>query len=356
MCCRCWLNMSIVKSIPGNATADSQPRRPAASVVVNTIDRASSLAALLLALEQQEYPCFEVIVVVGPTQDATLRLLAGYGDRLRVLRCRRANLGESRNIGLLAARGEFVAFIDDDAAPCRTWLSQLVEAFTHPGIAATGGSVCMVYPDGPALQHRLGIVSGLGEQENVRSRRAGLPPGKAAMWSERPMGTNMAFRRAALLAVGGFDTYYAWVYDDADVALRLALAGYTVHGLAAAPVYHIPASSRNRVVRTLTGRWGVGTQAAAYFAVQNGRAAGEKSRTILIHVLQLVHGVWLLSGELQRDGKIDRRQMWSRRWRGALAALQGALAGLRRRRLLPRQGAWGDTTPAARSAAEGVRT
>ena len=45
---------------------------PSVSVVVNTVDRAPSLAALLAALEQQAYPCFEVIVVVGPTQDNTL--------------------------------------------------------------------------------------------------------------------------------------------------------------------------------------------------------------------------------------------------------------------------------------------
>lgn len=151
------------------------------------------------------------------------------------------------------------------------------------------------------------------------------------------MGTNMAFRRTALLAAGGFDAYYAWVYDDADVALRLALRGFSVRGLLAAPVYHIPASSRNRVVRTLTGRWWIGAQAAAYFAVQNGRAAGQRAGAILVYVLQLVHGVWLLSGELHRDHKISRRELWSRRRQGTLAALRGALDGLGRRRLLPPQ-------------------
>jgi glycosyltransferase involved in cell wall biosynthesis len=313
----------------------ASPSAPSVSVIINTVDRARSLAALLAALEQQAYPCFEVIVVVGPTRDDTLELLAGYAQRLRVLRCARANLGESRNVGLLAARGDIVAFIDDDAVPCRTWLAQLAAAFTHPAVAAVGGSVYLVHPAQPAIQHRLGIVSGLGEHTNVRGGAIGGPPvGAGIFWSERPMGTNMAFRRAALLAAGGFDAYYAWVYDDADVALRLALAGYTVRGLLAAPVYHVPASSRNRVVRTFTGRWWIGTQAAAYFAVQNGRASGHRAGAILLHVLQLAHGVWLLSGELHRDGKISRRALWSRRWRGTLAALHGALDGLGRRHLV----------------------
>ena len=307
---------------------------PLVSVVINTVDRAQSLAALLAALEQQEGPCFEVIVVVGPTQDSTLALLERYAGRLRVLRCPRANLGESRNIGLLAARGEFVAYIDDDAAPCRTWLAQVVAAFTSADVALVGGSVHLVHPYQPVLQHRLGVVSSLGEQQNVRSAHSESMQGRGILWSERPMGTNMVFRRSALLAVGGFDAAYAWVYDDADAALRLALAGYSVAGLRHAPVYHVPASSRNRVVRTFTGRWFVGTQAAAYFAVQNGRAAGQGAKDILVYVLQLVHGEWMLSGELHRDGKISGRQMWSWRLRGTWAALRGALAGLRPRRLL----------------------
>lgn len=317
--------------------ATPQPSCPLVSVVVNTVDRARSLAALLAALEQQDYACFEVIVVVGPTKDDTSAVLSRYSGRLRILHCRRANLGESRNVGLQAAAGEFVAFIDDDAVPCRNWLAQLVNAFADPNVAVVGGSVHLVYPDQPVVQHRQGIVSGLGEHHNVRQAGAAPPGGRGIFWTERPMGTNMAFRRTALLAAGGFDAYYRWVYDDSDVAMRMALAGHTVRGLAEAPVYHIPASSRNRVVRTLTGRWWVGTQAAAYFAVQNGRASGQPASDILVYVLQLVHGVWLLSGELHRDHKISGRQMWHRRWRGTLAALQGSLAGFGRRQLLPLQ-------------------
>ena len=174
--------MTIANPLPNSVASSSALAEagaqmwPPVSVVVNTVDRADSLAVLLAALEQQAYPNFELIVVVGPTEDHTLHLLGAYADRVRVLRCGRANLGESRNIGLQAARGEIVAFIDDDAVPCRTWLAQLVAAFTHPQMAAVGGSVHMVYPDAPVLQHRLGIVSDLGEQQNVRSPGM-LPPG-----------------------------------------------------------------------------------------------------------------------------------------------------------------------------------
>lgn len=316
-------------------TADPTPH-PAISLIVNTLDRADQLATLLAALEHQSYPTFEVIVVVGPTRDHTLDVLAAYAERVRVLHCPDANLSRSRNLGLLAARGELVAFTDDDAVPCRTWLAQLAALLADPTVAATGGSVYLVHPAQPAIQHRLGMVSNLGEQGNVRSaRHEPLPDGLGKVWTERPMGANMAFRRDALLAVGGFDEFYEWLYDDTDVALRLALSGRTVRLTPAAPVYHVPASSRNRIVRTFTGRWWIGAKAAAYFAVQNGIAARQPDRHILLRLLRLLNDEWLLSRQLRRDGKISAADHWTRCLRSSLATLQGALHGLGTRRLLP---------------------
>ena len=116
------------------------------SVVVNTTDRAASLRTLLRALDHQSYPHFEVVVVVGPTKDNTLEILAEYGSRVQVLRCARANLSKSRNIGLAAASGDIVAFIDDDAAPSRNWLRQLRRIFADPNVAGSGGMVYVVHP------------------------------------------------------------------------------------------------------------------------------------------------------------------------------------------------------------------
>lgn len=331
-----WQNMSIAKPLP-------------VSVVVNTVDRAKPLATLLAALEHQSYSHFEVIVVVGPTRDQTLAVLEQYAGRMRVLRCAHANLSESRNIGLLAARGEIVAFIDDDAVPSHHWLAQIVAAFgaaeaNGHDVAIVGGSVYMVHPQQTTIQHWQGIMSDLGEQHDVRHDEWVKPEGMGVFWTERPMGANMAFRRRTLLAEGGFDEYYQWVFDDADVAMRLALAGYGVCSLTEAPVYHAPASSRNRVVRTFSGRWWIITQASTYFAVQNGRAAGQPAPQVLLRVLHLIHGAWLVNGELRRAGHINRRAMWARRLRAMTAGAQGALQGLGRRRVLAR-------TPAPASAA-----
>jgi len=317
----------------------SQPL--AFSLVVNTIDRAASLRTLLDALEEQTYPHFEVIAVVGPTHDDTLAVLARFGDRVRTLRCAAANLSQSRNVGLLAARGDVVAFIDDDAVPSRRWLEQLAAQFADPALDATGGSVRSIHPEMPLVQFHLGKISSLAEQDDVR--RAPLdgliPAGEGRVWSPRMMGTNMAFRRARLLAIGGFDESYPWVYDDTDVALRLTLAGGRVRPVEDAVVYHVPASSRNREVFTLRGRWWLQTRAVIYFSCKNGRAAGDAPRTILLRCLHFIHGRWLWTGQLKRARKISAADMWRMRLLETANFLFGAVRGLLPGRRLLRENA-----------------
>jgi len=300
------------------------------SVVINTTDRAGPLRTLLRALEHQSYPHFEVIVVVGPTRDNTLEVLSEYNDRVRVLRCPKANLSQSRNIGLLAARGDIVAFIDDDAVPCRRWLEQLARLFQDPMLDATGGVVYLAHPDQPIIQHRIGIVSSLAEQVDVRSSWLEhiVPPGEGHQWVARMMGTNMAYRRQALLEIGGFDEFFEWLYDDSDVTPRLINAGKIVHPVKEAVVYHIPASSRNRIAFSYNARWWVQTKSVFYFSVKNGPIAGDSARSIALRCLHYVHGHWLWSRQLWRQGRLTFPQFLRMRAGEIRGALVGAVHGL----------------------------
>ncbi len=307
---------------------------PAVSLIVNTTDRAGPLQTLLWALEHQSYPRFELIVVVGPTQDNTLQVLSAYEGRVRVLQCPEANLSRSRNIGLLAARGDIVAYIDDDAVPCRRWLEQLVRLFQDPGLAATGGAVQLVHPDHACLQHRIGIISSLAEQVDVRSSWVEhlVPPGQGRKWLARMMGTNMAFRRDALLRVGGFDEFYMFIGEETDLALRLANEGEIVHPVLEAPVYHVPAPSRNRTPFSHQGRWWLNTRSDIYFCLKNGPAAGDPLSSIGRRCLHLIHGHLLWYRDLRRAQEIGLEQFWrfcAQEFRGVAS---GLLSGLLKQR------------------------
>ena len=323
------------------------------SVVVNTIDRAKPLDTLLRSLEQQSHPHFEVIAVVGPTRDDTLPVLENWRGRVEVLRCPEANLSRSRNIGLLAARGDVVAFVDDDAVPSRRWLEQLARLFEDESVDATGGMVYCVHPMMPIVQHRIGLVSSLAAQDDVREGWADSlpPPGAGSRWTPRMMGTNMAFRRRTLLGIGGFDEFFEWVYDDADVALRLADAGAIVEPVREAVVYHAPASSRNREAYTWNFRSWIQTKSVVYFMLRNGRMAGEDPHDVAWWATRFVHGRWILGGLLRKQGKLSLPGSLRMRAMEMFAGASGAIRGLRgTRRLIP-----GDVAAAAALRSASIR-
>lgn len=116
---------------------------PVVSVVVPTRNRAAMLRRAIASVAAQTFADFELIVVDDASTDDTLSQLAVDPDpRLRVLSCPRAGgAPRARNRGVAAARGRFVAFLDDDDE----WLPQKLERQLE------------VFARGP---ERLGLVHG----------------------------------------------------------------------------------------------------------------------------------------------------------------------------------------------------
>ena len=246
------------------------------SVVINTLNRASSLRETLESLRFQSHDDFEVLVVNGPSTDHTEELLAGYEGRLKHLRCPVANLSMSRNIGIRAAHGDVVAFIDDDAVAEYDWLSELERGYLQPpdGIAIEeiGGVGGVVFDyTGTRFQFRFAISDRHGETEFLDE-----PPNPAMCvpggWQYPSlMGTNSSFRRKALAAIGLFDETYEYFLDETDVALRMLDAGYVVLGIDGAPVHHhfLPSHLRNEA--KVVTHWYPVVKNRTYFAMRHAR-------------------------------------------------------------------------------------
>jgi cellulose synthase/poly-beta-1,6-N-acetylglucosamine synthase-like glycosyltransferase len=250
-------------------------RTPLVSVVVPTCGRESLLRCCLDMLGALDYPRYEVIVVDNaPQRSGTAGLVAGYaaaGAWVRYASEPRRGVAHARNRGLAEARGEIVAFVDDDVIVDRQWLRALVDGFTGEGVAAVTGYALARELETPAqlwVEQYGGFGKGClrrrfeasgyetvqhGRLHRVPATRRSLYPYLPGMYGT---GANMAFRTEALRRLGGFDPRLGSrtavpTGEDIDVLMRVVLAGHTLAYEPSAIVWHTHKRELQALRRTI---------------------------------------------------------------------------------------------------------
>jgi glycosyltransferase involved in cell wall biosynthesis len=126
---------------------------PTISVVVPTFGRPESLARCLAALAAQTLPreAFEVIVCDDGAPVPAAPTVESFAGQMAVRVVRRARSGPAaaRNEGARQARGQLLAFTDDDCVPSPHWLELLVERMRRHRGHMIGGSIVNLLPDDP---------------------------------------------------------------------------------------------------------------------------------------------------------------------------------------------------------------
>ena len=198
---------------------------PRASVVVCSFNGERWIGEGLAALAELDYPGYEVIVVDDGSTDATAAVAASHPG-VRVISTPNGGLSRARNVGLAAADGEIVAYLDDDARPEPSWLTHLARGLVLYPNAAIGGP--NLAPPGDGLAADCVANAPGGPTHVLLSDRE----------AEHVPGCNMAFRAQALRAIGGFDETFRIAGDDVDVCWRLQEAGASIGFAPAAVVWH----------------------------------------------------------------------------------------------------------------------
>jgi glycosyltransferase involved in cell wall biosynthesis len=172
--------------------------RIAVSVIVCTRNRCASLGNLLQALTRltiEPELSWELVVVDNGSTDGTAELLSSFAERLPIIHIFEPEKGLStaRNTGVRAARGEILAFTDDDCIPAPDWMSAIRKEFAcDPGLAGLGGRVELHDPEDFPI--------------TVRTSRQREPLTSPYQLPALMAGCNMAFRRSTIDLVGEFDT------------------------------------------------------------------------------------------------------------------------------------------------------
>ncbi len=214
------------------------------SVVVVSRGRPQALARCLTGLAQLDYTPFEVIVVTCPEGEAIVRAQPDAA-LIKLIAFDEPNISAARNLGIEQSAGEIIAFIDDDAVPEPLWLSHLTGPFEQPGISAVGGYV--IGRNGISFQWKARTVdcTGVSTPLPLSETQPSVPRPPAGQ-ATKTEGTNMAFRRRTLAAVGGFDPQFRFYLDETDLNMRLAQGGCKTAIAPLAQVHHGFAESDRR--------------------------------------------------------------------------------------------------------------
>ena len=231
---------------------------PPISVIIVSRHRAEALKRCIVALTQQDHPCFELVVVADPDAVAQVRAME---LALKLVTFDQANISAARNAGLAQAAAPVVAFIDDDAVAEPSWLTRLTAPFADPQVIAATGFVRG--RNGISFQWRASEVDALAQDHPFEAPETVIRPGTAQR-AVKTQGTNCAFRTSALRAVGGFDPAYRFYLDEADVNLRMAHLGQTAV-VPDAQVHHgYAASGRRRADRVPLSLYDIAASTAFY--------------------------------------------------------------------------------------------
>jgi GT2 family glycosyltransferase len=201
-----------------------QENAPPISVVVCSYNGSGTIGECLDHLSTLNYPNYEIIVVDDGSTDDTAEIAQCHDVRL--IRTENRGLSAARNTGMQHARGEIVAYIDDDAYPDEDWLNYLSRAFQRTSHAMIGGPNLVPLRDPPVAQC---VARAPGGPTHVLLTDT---------LAEHVPGCNMAFRKSRLEEIDGFDPIFRTAGDDVDVCWRIQERGWSIGFAPAALVWH----------------------------------------------------------------------------------------------------------------------
>jgi len=266
-------------------TSDAPPEPtewPSVSVVIATAGRVEHAERCVRSVLATRYPDLEIVLVDNHAGQANANLarLAETDHRVRYLREAVPGASRARNAGAKAAKGEVLAFTDDDAVVDERWLAEGVAEIEAGGADCVTG---LVLPKSLDTRPQQWFEAFGGFSKGFERRRFGPDePAPDALYPLSPgifgSGNNMLWRRESFQRLGGFDERLGpgratKAGEDLDLYLRLITTDGRLDYTPNALVWHEHRDSLPELRKQLRG---YGTGLAATFLLHATRPGGAR--------------------------------------------------------------------------------
>ena len=194
---------------------------PSVSVVIPTYNRCKYVTKAIDSVLAQTFTDYEIIVVDDGSTDNTRVVLQSYLSKIRYIFQENKGVSAARNAGIVAAKGEWIAFLDSDDE----WLSaklelQMKDINQHPDAILVCSNVSFEGPTEMQIDYFKGCLSFCKNKVFFVKE----PLFKSYAWT-----STVLAKRNEVFAVGLFDEKLT-IHEDTDLFLRLSLiGGFTVN-------------------------------------------------------------------------------------------------------------------------------
>lgn len=192
-------------------------------------------------INNMDYPNYELILVDNGSTDDSIKVaqrIFGQNPRCKIVQNPVNVYSQGLNLGLEAAKGEYVAYFGNDTALEKKHFRNLVKAFKrYPKLALAQGKVLRFYDHS--------IIDSAGESIDIygnpvttgyHAKDTGQYDDEAEILSAT--GTACIIKKSILEKVGNFDPTYGIGYEDLDLSLRIRRQGFQIRRIPSAICYH----------------------------------------------------------------------------------------------------------------------
>lgn len=280
---------------------------PLISAIICTHNREQYLGAAIDSLLAQTLDSYEIIVVDNASTDGSADIVKARlddspnpcgGSRVRYVYEPKLGLSIARNTGANEAKGQILAYLDDDAEASREWLAELVTVFdTQEKVAIAGGKITLIWP--PQAQPPRWL------SDELSGSLGAYDLGDEVVYIQRPSltprGLNYAVRKQFLQDAGGFDPHLGRVgknllSNEEQQLTRIALdQGWQVAYVPTALVAHNVAPARMKPSWFLSRSWWQGIsesyreQASGTTGLWQLRSGGERLVRGIYKTVKYIH-------------------------------------------------------------------